>query len=78
LPSGWEVHGKTGTAYPVLPDGTDDRTRAYGWFVGWATKGQRTIVFARLIQDQKEEADPAGPRVRAAFLRDLPAQLEAL
>lgn len=78
LPSGWEVHGKTGTAYPVLPDGTDDRTRAYGWFVGWATKGQRTIVFARLIQDRKEEADPAGPRVRAAFLRDLPAQLEAL
>jgi len=78
LPSGWEVHGKTGTAYPVLPDGTDDRTRAYGWFVGWATKGQRTVVFARLIQDQKEEADPAGPRVRAAFLRDLPAQLEAL
>lgn len=78
LPNGWTVHGKTGTAYPVLPDGTDDRTRAYGWFVGWATKGQRTVVFARLIQDQKEEADPAGPRVRAAVLRDLPAQLEAL
>jgi beta-lactamase class D len=78
LPNGWEVHGKTGTAYPVLPDGKDDRTRAYGWFVGWATKGQRTVVFARLLQDQKEEASPAGMRVRTAFLRDLPAQLESL
>lgn len=43
-----------------------------------ATKGQRTIVFARLVQDQKEETGAAGLRVGEAFLRDLPAQLESL
>jgi bla regulator protein BlaR1 len=35
-------------------------------------------VFARLVQDQKEETGAAGLRVRDAFLRDLPARLEAL
>jgi beta-lactamase class D len=34
-------------------------------------------VFAHLVQDRKEEADAAGPRVRDAFLRTLPARLAA-
>lgn len=78
LPNGWIVHGKTGTASPVLPDGKDDAEHQYGWYVGWATKGQRTIVFARLVQDQHKETDAAGWRAREAFLRDLPARLDAL
>jgi bla regulator protein BlaR1 len=78
LANGWEIYGKTGTGYPVLRDGTEDPAHAYGWFVGWATKGQRTIVFARLVQDQKKETGAAGLRVREAFLRDLPAQLDSL
>lgn len=78
LPNGWVVHGKTGTAAPVLANGKDDEEHQYGWFVGWATKGQRTIVFARLVQDQQKETESAGPRVRDAFLRDLPAQLDKL
>jgi bla regulator protein BlaR1 len=78
LPGGWEIYGKTGTASPVLPDGRDDRTRAYGWFVGWATKGQRTVVFARLVLEPAQEGSAAGPRAREAFLRDLPARLESL
>lgn len=76
--NGWDVYGKTGTGFPRLHDGTADHAHAYGWFVGWATKGQRTIVFARLVQDQKEEAGGAGLRVRASFRRALPAQLELL
>ena len=78
LANGWVVHGKTGTASPVLPDGRDDAEHQYGWFVGWATKGQRTIVFARLVQDQRQETGSAGGRVREAFLRDLPARLDTL
>jgi beta-lactamase class D len=66
LPNGWEIHGKTGNA------------SGYGWFVGWATKGQRTIVFARLIQDLKDEAIAPGFRARDALLRELPAQLDSL
>ncbi|UMR30093.1 class D beta-lactamase [Massilia sp. MB5] len=76
--NGWEVYGKTGTGYPVKADGKEDKTRAYGWFVGWAAKGGRTIVFAYLVQDQKEEEGAAGPRLRAAVLNQLPAQLETL
>jgi bla regulator protein BlaR1 len=78
LPNGWIVHGKTGTASPVLPDGRDDAEHQYGWYVGWATKGQRTIVFARLVQDQHKQTDAAGWRAREAFLRELPARLDAL
>ncbi|MES3023047.1 MAG: class D beta-lactamase [Pseudomonadota bacterium] len=78
LAKGWIVHGKTGTAYAVLPDGRDDKQRQYGWYVGWAKKGPRTVVFARLVLDQKQADDAAGPRVKKAFLRDLPARLNAL
>jgi beta-lactamase class D len=76
--NGWDIYGKTGTGSPVLRKGGSDRAYAYGWFVGWATKGERTIVFARLVQDRKEQTVRAGLRVRDGFLRDLPAQLERL
>ena len=78
LPDGWQAYGKTGTGAPVGPDGKDDYTRSYGWFVGWATNGERTIVFARLKQDENLTEGAAGPRTKAAFLRDLPAQLSKL
>lgn len=78
LPNGWQVFGKTGTGAPVGPDGKDDYSRSYGWFVGWATNGERTIVFARLAQDETLIEGAAGPRTKEAFLRDLPAQLAKL
>ena len=78
LANGWVVHGKTGTATPVLSNGKDDEVHQHGWFVGWATKGQRTIVFARMVKEKREEATSAGPRTREAFLRELPAQLDSL
>ena len=78
LPGGWQVYGKTGTGAPLGPDGKDDYSRSYGWFVGWATNGERTIVFARLLQDEKIEEGAAGPRLKEAFLNQLPAQLKAL
>jgi len=77
LSNGWQIHGKTGTASPVLADGGDDRRHSYGWFVGWASKGGRTVVFSRLVLEDTQES-AAGPRTRDAFLRDLPAQLDAL
>src|SRR5450830_1304303 len=78
LPNGWEVHGKTGTASPVLANGKDDLQHSYGWFVGWASKGGRTIVFSRLVLEASQPGSSAGPRAKQAFLRDLPAQLDAL
>lgn len=78
LPDGWDIHGKTGTGAPRLPNGAEDWDHAYGWFVGWATKGERTAVFARLIQDEKKQPVGAGLRARAAFMRELPSFLESL
>jgi beta-lactamase class D len=46
--------------------------------VGWATKGQRTIVFARMAQDKREEIGTAAVRVKDGLLRDLAAELESL
>lgn len=74
---GWEVHGKTGTGFPVQPGGGYDLEHAFGWFVGWASRGDRTLVFAHLIEDEKKEADNAGLRARDAFMRELPGLLGA-
>jgi beta-lactamase class D len=72
LPDGWDIHGKTGTGSPIVEDGSQDDNHAYGWFVGWANRGNRTLVFARLVQDDKREPTLAGLRARADFLEEAP------
>jgi bla regulator protein blaR1 len=62
----------------VLADGKDDEKLVYGWFVGWATKGERTVVFARLVLEERQSSGFAGSRAKEGFLRDLPARLDAL
>ena len=76
LPGGWQLHGKTGAAFPRKPDGSFDEAHGYGWFVGWASKGERTFVFARLVQDEQAGQQSAGLRTREAMIRELPAMLE--
>jgi beta-lactamase class D len=75
LPSGWDIHGKTGAGFPANPDGSDDKAHSWGWFVGWASRNGKTLVFARLIQDDKAVPGrtPAGLRARDAFLADFPS-----
>lgn len=70
---GWRVHGKTGSAFPRKPDGTLDRARGWGWFVGWADKANQRLVFARLQQDEQHHAEPGGLRARASLIGDWPA-----
>lgn len=77
LANGWTIYGKTGTASPSLPDGSDDDSRQYGWYVGWATKGGRTIVFANMVLDHRQE-EYAGFRTREAFMRNVATQLDTL
>ncbi|CAB5715546.1 Beta-lactamase OXA-1 precursor [Delftia tsuruhatensis] len=69
---GWTVHGKTGTGSPGS-DNRYDASRAYGWYVGWATKGERRLVWATLIQDEQAQKPNAGLRARDALLQRLPA-----
>ncbi len=69
-PGGWQVHGKTGTAFPRRADGVSDTARGYGWFVGWAVRGGRVLAFARLAQDTQVHDTPHGLRVRDALKQD--------
>lgn len=69
---GWEVHGKTGSAVKIDKKGKTP----FGWFVGWADKGGKRVVFARYVEDKQPMDTPAGPRVRESFLRDLPTLSE--
>lgn len=72
LAEGWELHGKTGAAFPRRPDGSNDRARGYGWFVGWMSRSDKTVVFVRLTQDERLEQGSPGIRARDAFLKELP------
>lgn len=74
-PGGWQVRGKTGMAYPRNADGSFDEAHAWGWYVGWAQKDGRTLVFARLDQDTEKQDTPTGNRARAAFLEAFPATI---
>ncbi|MDL2406719.1 penicillin-binding transpeptidase domain-containing protein [Rhizobium calliandrae] len=70
LSNGWDIHGKTGSA---RPGGAADKAYPYGRFVGWAEKGDRRLVFARLTQDEKKEPQTPGVRARDAFLKEQPS-----
>ena len=69
--SGWHAFGKTG-AMPSSRIGIrGDRYKMYGWFVGWAVRGDRKIVFARLVGEEQRIPGSAGKRARDAILADL-------
>ncbi|MDQ0509523.1 class D beta-lactamase [Ancylobacter amanitiformis] len=76
--NGWQVHGKTGMGFARDKSDRPVRDRPYGWFVGWATKGTRTIVFARLDRDATRQDTPTSWRARDAMLAALPAVLDTL
>ena len=78
LADGWMVYGKTGSGFERTPDGRWNRDRQFGWFVGWAMKGERVVLFARLIKDDRKEETPAGFRARDGVLDELPGLLGKL
>ncbi|CAN7628509.1 class D beta-lactamase [Mesorhizobium amorphae] len=69
----WVVQGKTGSTR--LGSGGTGK-RSLGWFVGWAAKDGRRIVFARLVVDDKRTDMPKGLATRAGFLNDLPGLIK--
>lgn len=75
----WLVHGKTGAAYPRRADRSFDYARGWGWYVGWAERDGRMLVFARLTQARERMKGSPGLRTRDAFLsewRVLSGQIE--
>ncbi len=67
---GWTFHGKTGAAYPRRADRSFDYARGWGWYVGWARKGDRTVVFARLTQARSRQEGSPGTLTGDGLLRD--------
>lgn len=69
---GWQVQGKTGSGRMRTKDGKYDGDVWLGWFVGWAQKGDRQVVFAKLnIKDWKSE-EPISFATRDALIAELP------
>lgn len=68
--AGWQVYGKTGGAYPRKADRLFDEARSIGWFVGWATKDGRTVVFARLSLFKTRTERSPGILTREGVLAD--------
>ncbi len=69
---GWTVHGKTGSGRLGDDTGKANRNRPLGWFVGWAEKDGRKVVFARMQVGTDSADSPKGPKVRDMFLKELP------
>jgi beta-lactamase class D len=77
---GWVIYGKTGTGFPANADGSDDRTRGWGWFVGLAKRDGKTLVFARLVQADGTgpRNTPVGLRARDTFLAEFQSRIAPL
>lgn len=60
---GWQVHGKTGSG--ALRDGS-----LLGWFVGWADRRGRRVVFARFGAGEGM-SDAGGRQMREAMLAEI-------
>jgi beta-lactamase class D len=70
---GWTVHGKTGAGSLRTKAGKLDGSRPLGWFVGWAEKDGRQVVFARFLADTRRHTQtPISYTVRDGLIADLP------
>ena len=68
---GWTVHGKTGGGRLLNAQGVADPDKPLGWFVGWADKVGRRVVFARLVIADGSGQPANGTTARAALLAEL-------
>ncbi|MGE7370045.1 class D beta-lactamase [Neorhizobium sp. NPDC001467] len=70
---GWVIRGKTGSGSLRDKAGKPDRNRPIGWFVGWAQREGRSVIFARLLVDTRPHKDtPISYTVRDGLIADLP------
>lgn len=60
LENGWTVHGKTGSSVERDAKGKINRSRQFGWYVGWAEKDGKQVVFARLNRNAERQKGGMG------------------
>ncbi|PJG58732.1 class D beta-lactamase [Aeromonas cavernicola] len=71
---GWQIHGKTGMGYPKKQDGNLNRDQQIGWFVGWASKPGKQLIFVHTVV-QKPGKQFASLKAKEEVLAALPARL---
>ncbi|MGY3887410.1 class D beta-lactamase [Aeromonas aquatica] len=74
---GWQIHGKTGMGYPKLLDGSLNRDQQIGWFVGWASKQDKKLIFVHTVI-QKPGKQFASLKAKEEVFAALPAQLKKM
>lgn len=67
----WRVYGKTGAGIQRGADGRLLQGQPFGWYVGWATRDDRTIVFARLVRFSERPEGSPGRLARDGVVGDL-------
>lgn len=70
-PSGWHIYGKTGAGMPFGEDGELLKGQPFGWYVGWAEKDDRKVVFARLVRFSARPESSPGLITREGLLEEL-------
>lgn len=68
--NGWQLYGKTGSATPRNADGKRQSGEAFGWFIGFAQKGDRQIAFTKLVQSGRKEKKSLGLMAKDEIIRD--------
>lgn len=68
---GWLVRGKTGSGWLGGAGQPVDENRPQGWFVGWAEKDGRRVLFARLEVGDRAIEGFAGTAARKTVLAEL-------
>jgi len=60
LKNGWKAHGKTGSGFERDAKVKIDRSRQFGWYVGWAEKDGKKVAFARLNRNAESQKGGMG------------------
>ena len=60
LSNGWNLYGKTGSGWQIKSNGSLDNNQHIGWFIGWITYNNRTLVFVKSVIDK----DTDGTKVK--------------
>lgn len=69
----WIIRGKSGSGWLQSASGAHDMNKPQGWFVGWANKGTRRVIFAHLRVGSAATDVPGGTTAR----QDVREQLES-
>lgn len=77
-PGGWRIYGKTGAGMPFGSNRELLKGQPFGWYVGWAEKEDRTVVFARLIRFSARPESSPGAIARVGLFKVLFDQNGAL